>query len=90
MYRKETIIGLIIFNLIAYVIKQIRENKCGGYMNHQCHAQTSIGAIYRLPTYHVNCNIIHYTNILMLLDSAQKMCNHKKKRNWLLKTRSTI
>ena len=40
MYRKETIIGLIIFNLIAYVIKQIRENKCGGFMNHQCHAQT--------------------------------------------------
>ena len=58
MYRKETIIGLVIFNLIAYVIKQIRENRCGGFMSHQCHAQTSIGAIYRLPTYHVNYNII--------------------------------
>ena len=40
MYTKETIIGLIIFNLISYVIKQIQENKYVGFMSHQCHAQT--------------------------------------------------
>ena len=40
MYRKKTVKGLIIFDLIACVIKQIRENRCGGSMSNQCHAQT--------------------------------------------------